>query len=61
MPKDSNDILRMLNSLSYVLWENAQNGDLDPETAADSMELFNWLIQLMIGLKSKEEREVAAV
>ena len=59
MPKDSNDILRMLNSLSYVLWENAQNGDLDPETAADSMELFNWLIQLMIGLKSKEEREAA--
>ena len=61
MIKDSNDILRILNSLSYVLWENADEGNLEPETAADTMELFTWLIELAIGLKSKEEREAVTV
>ena len=40
----ANDTLEMLGTLTYLLWNNAERGDSDPETVANAAHLMYDLI-----------------
>lgn len=53
--KKSHDVLRMLDSLCCMFWENAESGNVDSDTATNIAELMSWMTQIVMDLRAKEE------